>query len=110
MFEQNRIIKSSAQAEAWLRAVVLAYGEFAVLNFVEDCEEIVRHFAEAGVSITANEAYSFWNAYSESMSAGWIALFGDSIAALDCLVEDIESGACQVNCLNRLRGTVSIEA
>ncbi|WP_426172619.1 hypothetical protein [Pseudoduganella sp. R-34] len=108
MFEQNTIIKSSADAEAWLRAVVEAYGSFDVVSFPVDCAEIVEHFARAGVAITINDANSFWNAHSDNQQSGWVTLATDCVAALDWLVEDIESGACQVSSLKPLRGTVRV--
>lgn len=80
MFEQNSIIKSPELAEAWLRAVV------------------------------AVEGNSFWNAYSESVQAGWVGLSVDCVAALDALAEEIEEGNCFVDRLQALRGTVKVTA
>lgn len=109
MFEQNTIIKSSALAQAWLRAVVNAYGNFDVISYPDDCTEIVRHFARAGVSITVKDADSFWNAHSQNLGAGWLTLAGDCVTALDWLAEDIVKGVCQVECLEPLRGTVQVD-
>lgn len=108
MFEQNAIIKSSALAEAWLQAIVNAYGSFGVISFPDDCAEIVRHFDRAGVTITITDADSFWNAYSDSQGSGWVTLAEDSVAALDWLAEDIESGVCTVRSLKPLQGTVKV--
>lgn len=110
MFEKNAIIKSSALAEAWLRAIVKAYGSFGVISFPEDCAEFVRHFDRAGVTISITDADCFWNAHSDNQASGWVTLVEDCVAALDWLAEDIESGVCQVRSLKPLRGTVKVTA
>jgi len=106
MFDQYTIVKSSTLANAWLRAIVAAYGHFDVISYPDDCAEIVEQFARAGVAITTKDANSFWNAYSDHMSAGWMVMCADSIAALDRLAEDIEAGACGVRSLASLRGAI----
>lgn len=108
MFEQNVIIKSTAQAGAWIKAVVTAAGGPTEPHDAEraDCTEIVAHFANAGVVITEQEANTFWDRYSSSMQAGWLVLSQDCVAALDALAEDIEAGTCAVQCLRALRGTI----
>lgn len=110
MFEQYTIIKTTAQAEAWLRAVVQAEGKYDSVCYPEDCEKIVEHFARVGVAITADEANSFWSAYSSSMQSVWIVLTRDCVAALDALVEEIENGECEEKPLQALKGTVKAEA
>lgn len=110
MFEQNSIIKSPKLAEAWLRAVVAVEGTGWHMSYPEDCAEIVEHFRRVGVTISADEANSFWNAYSESVQAGWVGLSVDCVAALDALAEEIEEGSCFVERLQALRGTVKVTA
>lgn len=110
MFEENTIIKSPALADAWLRAIVNAYGTFDVISYPDDCAEIVRHFERIGVPITISDADSFWSAHSQNLAAGWLTLAQDCVASLDWLVEDIEAGVCQVECLESLRGTVNVDA
>lgn len=107
MFEQNTIIKTPAAAEAWLRAIVEAYGSGGFVSFPKDCEEIVEHFAKVGVQISIDDANSFWNANSENLQSGWVGLSIDCVAALDSLAEDIESGCCLLPRLDALRGTVT---
>jgi hypothetical protein len=106
MFEQYKFIKSTALANAWLRSIVDAYGHFDVISYPDDCAELVEQFARAGVTITTNDANSFWNAYSDNMSAGWMVMCADPVAALDGLVADIEDGCCYVDCLVPLRGAI----
>lgn len=106
MFEQYAAFKSPGQVKAWLQAIVEANGP-AYPSFPDDCAVIVEHFAKVGVSITAEEAASFWDAYSESLQSGWITLAKDCVAALDGLVEEIEGGSCLVECLAGLQGTVN---
>lgn len=103
-------IKSAAAAAAWLDAVVTASGGPSIpLDADEraDCEEIVRHFANRGVTITVDQANTFWNEYSASQQAGWLVLSNDCVAALDALVEDIAAGQCKASHLQVLRGRVS---
>jgi hypothetical protein len=107
--QQNVIVRTSAVAAAWLEAIVSATGgELSPVNDAEgdDCAEIVRHFAEAGVTIRIEQANAFWLAYSATLCAGWLGLPVSSVAALDGLVEEIEKGWCQDARLNALKGTV----
>ncbi|UEC05499.1 hypothetical protein [Burkholderia vietnamiensis] len=110
MFEGFAIINSSREADAWLRAVVAANGGPARVSYPDDCARIVQHFSRVGVSISAEEAASFWDAYSDSLQSGWIVLSRDCVAALDGLAEEIEKGWCMVERLQALKGTVSGEA
>jgi hypothetical protein len=110
MFEEDSVIKSTAQAEAWVRAVIAANHGPAHVSYPEDCARIVQHFASVGVSISAEEAASFWDAYSDSLQSGWIVLSRDCVAALDGLAEEIEKGWCSVESLQALKGTISADA
>ncbi|WP_434716357.1 hypothetical protein [Paraburkholderia sp. A3RO-2L] len=110
MFEGFTIIKSREQTDAWLRAVVAANGGPAHVSYPDDCARIVQHFSRVGVAISAEEAASFWDAYSDSLQSGWIVLSRDCVAALDGLAEEIEKGWCAVASLQALKGTVSAEA
>lgn len=45
--------------------------------YQEDSAEIVRVFADRGLSITAEQAMLAWDSYSDSMAAGWLGLSDD---------------------------------
>ena len=45
--------------------------------YQEDSAEIVRVFADRGLSITADHAMLAWDSYSDSMAAGWLGLGDD---------------------------------
>jgi hypothetical protein len=109
MYENNTIIRSPALAEAWIKAIVAAYGGSDFVSYPSDCAEIVRHFDSDGVAITISEANSFWSAHSENLSSGWVVIAQDCVAALDMLAEDIEAGYCKVSSLAALRGAVAAE-
>jgi len=101
------VLKSPASVAVWLQAVAALDGEpVQHLAYPDDCAELVRQFAQAGVVATPVEAQAFWYAYCESMSAGWMTPFADCVGVLDDLAAEIEAGACLDDSLAKLRGQV----
>lgn len=106
MFEQTIVIKSAADIESWIRAIVLSVRAGKHVSHPDDCADIVKHLAAAGARISLPEASGFWEAYSMSVGARWASSRVDCIAALDSLADEIENGWCTVPNLRPLRGRV----
>lgn len=79
----------------WVRDVATLHGAVIErLSYPDDCDEIVRQFANAGVAISAVEGQAFWYAYCFSMQTGWMTPFKDCVGVLDELAAEIEAGDC----------------
>jgi len=45
--------------------------------YKSDCRRIQKAMIEEGALISLDEAYKLWEAYSDSMAAGWVGLPDD---------------------------------
>jgi hypothetical protein len=53
------------------------------VRYPEDCRRIVEVAGAAGYSVSPWEAEAIWDAYSDSMAAGWMGLPDDDNRLLD---------------------------
>lgn len=59
---------------------------------LDDAYEVRKKLATIGISVTPEDAHRAWEAYSDSMSAGWMAVWGsphDIWAAIEPFMEEV---------------------